>query len=173
MQLGDAYEELVASLAEAVEESGCAVRSFHEMTTEEVAQVCGLSLSDAALARDREFDEAFLIADEARAPALLAAIERKGKRWTHGGRFYHILGKNDKAAAVGTLLELYGRGGERVRSIGIGDGLNDAGFLNVVDVPILVRTEWLGELRAAVPGGTPTQFPGPRGWSDAMVRLFG
>lgn len=173
LQLGDSYADLVETLESAVAESGCAVRSFHQMTTEEVAQACDLSVSSAALAKEREFDEPFLILDTEGTAALLTAIERRGKRWTRGGRFYHILGKNDKASAVAALLDLYRHGGQAVRSIGIGDGLNDAAFLNIVDIPILIRTPWLHELQAAVPKGKPTQFPGPLGWGDAMLRLFG
>jgi hypothetical protein len=50
--------------------------------------------------------------------------------------------------------------------------MNDAPFLNVVDVPILIRTPWVEELQAAVPRGQPTASAGPRGWNEAMLRLF-
>ena len=135
MQLGDSYADLVNCLEEATGETGCAIRGFHEMTIEEVAHVCDLTPDSATLAKAREFDEPFLILDNDKAAALLAAIERRGKRWTRGGRFHHILGNNDKAAAVIALLDVYRLRGETVRSIGIGDGMNDAAFLNVVDVP--------------------------------------
>jgi mannosyl-3-phosphoglycerate phosphatase len=124
------------------------------------------------LAKAREFDEPFLILNPERTTDLLAAIERRGKRWTRGGRFYHILGRNDKAAAVKILLDAYRAGRSAVRSIGIGDGVNDAPFLNVVDCPFLIRTPWLDELQAAVPRGKPTALPGPQGWNEAIVKLF-
>ena len=172
VQLGDSYADLVACLKGAAAESGCRVRGFHDMTVDEVARACGLPAGFAVLAKDREFDEPFLILDNSSAPALLAAIERKGKRWTRGGRFFHILGANDKAAAVRILLDIYRRSDTQVRSIGIGDGMNDAAFLNTVDVPVLIRTPWLHELQALVPRGIATTLPGPRGWNEAVTRLF-
>jgi mannosyl-3-phosphoglycerate phosphatase len=143
------------------------------MTVAEVGQVCGLPLNSAALAKEREFDEAFLIIDSDRTGDLLAAIDSEGKHWTRGGRFYHIVGNNDKAAAVTALLDLYRVCGQPVHSIGIGDGMNDAAFLNVVDVPILIRTPWFQELQAAVPKGKVTTSRGPRGWNEAIMQLFG
>ena len=71
------------------------------------------------------------------------------------------------------MLSAYRHDGQQVRSIGIGDGVNDAPFLNAVDVPILIRTAWLDQLQALVPRGVPTALPGPRGWNEAMLRLFG
>jgi mannosyl-3-phosphoglycerate phosphatase len=173
IQLGDSYTDLVNCLEEAAAETGCGVRGFHQMTIDEVAHVCDLKQDSATLAKDREFDEPFVIIDKDKAAALLAAIERRGKRWTRGGRFHHILGNNDKAAAVITLLNIYRLRGEAVRSIGFGDGMNDAAFLTVVDVPILIRTRWLPELQAAVPNAKATVSAGPRGWNEAILQLFG
>ncbi len=173
VELGDSYEDLTARLTEAAAESGCQVRAFHRMSAAEIAGAAGLDADIAVLAKARQFDEPFLILDKERQAELLAAIERAGKHWTRGGRFFHILGNNDKAGAVAVLLAAYRRDGQEVRSIGIGDGLNDAPFLNAVDVPVLIRTPWLEKLQALVPRGVPTKLPGPRGWNEAMLRLFG
>jgi len=172
VQLGEPYTELVQCLEEAAAASACKVRGFHNLTAAEIAAICDLSLSCAELAKAREFDEPFLVLDKERTAVLLSAIERKGKSWTRGGRFYHILANNNKAAAVRVLVDIYRLGGHKVRSIGIGDGVNDAPFLNVVDLPILIRTPWLHQLEAAVPTGKPTISPGPRGWNEAMIELF-
>ncbi len=172
VQLGAAYAELVASLREASARSGCRVRGFHEMTVDEVGRLCGLDPPIAALAKKREFDEPFRILDEDKEADLVAAIEAAGRHCTRGGRFHHIIGNNDKAAALGTLLDLYRPTDPRPRTVGLGDGLNDAPFLNAVDVPILIRTPWLDRLQAAVPRGRPTASPGPGGWSEAILSLF-
>jgi mannosyl-3-phosphoglycerate phosphatase len=130
-----------------------------------------MGLEQAGLAKAREFDEPFVVLDEDKASDLLAALERRGLSWTRGGRFYHVLGGNDKAAAVRLLLDLYRRRHPALRSIGLGDGLNDATFLNEVDLPILIRTPWLERLQAAVPGGRPTRSSGPRGWNEAILEI--
>ena len=103
--------------------------------------------------------------------ALLAAIERLGMRWTRGGRFHHITGNNDKAAAVRVVVERYRRKDPEVVTIGLGDGLNDAAFLNAVDTAVLIPSPMLDALRAAVPGGMTAHSAGPRGWNEAILRL--
>lgn len=169
---GAPYEELVADLQRASQTSQCRVRGFHEMTPEEVAGLCDLPLEQAVLAKQREYDEPFLILDPDRAGALAAAIEDQGKQWTRGGRFWHILGAKDKALAVGALSALFERGNAPVRTIGLGDGLNDVSFLNVVDAPVLICSPQAAELKARVSRGVVTDRPGPAGWNDAILALI-
>jgi mannosyl-3-phosphoglycerate phosphatase len=170
---GTPYEELVADLQRASQTSQCRVRGFHEMTPEEVAKLCELPLEQAVLAKEREYDEPFVILDPDRADALTAAIEDQGRQWTRGGRFCHILGANDKALAVEALSALFEQGDAPVRTIGLGDGLNDASFLNVVAASVLIRSPQAAELKARVPGGVVTDHPGPAGWNEAVLALIG
>jgi predicted mannosyl-3-phosphoglycerate phosphatase (HAD superfamily) len=138
----------------------------------EVAAETGLTLSEARLARQREFDEPFVVLEPERAPALFAAIEREGKRWTTGGRFHHITGTNDKAAAVRLLVGLYRHQLGDVLAVGLGDAPNDAEFLREVDVPILIASPRVDQLRALVPGGRVTTLEGPAGWNAAVLALL-
>jgi mannosyl-3-phosphoglycerate phosphatase len=172
LQLGTPYADLVESLRWASEESRCKVRGFSQMSVAEVSELCQMSLHHAAMAKVREFDEPFLLLEQEKAQDLLAAIELRGRHWTRGGRFYHILGDNDKATAVKLLLNQYRVVDRAVHSVGLGDGLNDAPFLNAVDVPILIRTPWLEQLQALVPRGRPTDLPGPRGWNQSILDLY-
>jgi mannosyl-3-phosphoglycerate phosphatase len=150
LEFGDRYADLLAALDGASAASGCRVRGFHSMSAAEIAKRCGLSPDLAELARRREYDEAFEILDPERAPALLAAIESHGKRWTRGGRFHHILGAHDKGTAVRALLAFYRQAHPEVRSFGFGDAPNDAPFLAAVDRPSVVRS--------------------PKAWGDAVFR---
>jgi mannosyl-3-phosphoglycerate phosphatase family protein len=170
---GTPYQELVADLQRASQTSQCRVRGFHEMTPGEVATLCDLPLEQAVLAKQREFDEPFLILDADRAGALTAAIEDHGRYWTKGGRFWHILGANDKALAVEALSAFFAQGTAPVRTIGLGDGLNDASFLNAVAAPVIIRSPQAAELKAIVPRGVVTDCPGPAGWNDAILTLIG
>jgi len=173
VSIGDAYTDLVAVLDRASRASGVAVRGFSAMTAEEVAAATGLPIDDARRARQREFDEPFEIPDPTRASALIAAVEREGKRWTRGGRFHHVTGANDKAVAVRLLTTLYRRHAGSVTTVGLGDAPNDAGFLNEVDIPILVASPGIGRLRSLVPRGRVTTSPGPAGWNAAILDLLG
>jgi mannosyl-3-phosphoglycerate phosphatase len=172
LEWGTPYHELVASLERASQSSQCRVRGFHEMTVEEVSALCQLPPEQAVLATQREYDEPFLILDPDRTGALVAAIESQGRRWTRGGRFWHILGANDKALAVSALGALFEKTYGPVVTIGLGDGLNDVPFLNVVSAPILIRSSNSTELKSRVPRGLLTDRPGPAGWNDALLGII-
>ena len=72
--LGDSYAELRRALERASRASGVGARGFADMTDDEVAAETGLTPLEARLARQREFDEPFVVLEPARAPELLAAI---------------------------------------------------------------------------------------------------
>jgi len=173
LELGAPYRELTGALHLASSRSGCRVRGFGDMSVDEVAAACQMSVDAARLAKQREYDEPFLILDADRAGPLLDAIRATGKRWTRGGRFYHIVGDSDKAAAVRLVVERFKTIDPEVRVVGLGDGLNDAPFLNLVDVSFLLRSPSLEQLRSAVPNGIATAQPGPRGWNEAILSVFG
>jgi mannosyl-3-phosphoglycerate phosphatase len=173
IEWGTPYQRLVADLQRASQSSQCRVRGFHEMTPEDVARLCDLPLRQAVLAKEREYDEPFVVLDPDRAGALAAAIEDLGRRSTRGGRFWHILGASDKALAVEAISALFARWNPPVRSIGLGDGLNDASFLNVVDAPVIIRSAQAAELKRRVPRGVVTERPGPEGWNEAVLALIG
>ena len=167
---GDPYAELVAALRAAAGESGCAVRGFHELDDREVSEICGLPLEDARRARQREYDEPFEIPDGSpeRVAALLAAIEAHDKRWTQGGRFYHITGDNDKGRAVRTLIARY----PGARTVGIGDAWNDVPMLSAVDMPIVLPSSDVDRIQGAVPARPVAPAPGPEGWNAALLDLL-
>jgi mannosyl-3-phosphoglycerate phosphatase len=173
IEWGMSYERLVEHLQRASQNCGCRVRGFHEMTAREVAGLCALPLEQAVLAKAREYDEPFVVLDADRAGGLAAAIEDRGCRWTRGGRFWHILGASDKAFAVEALTALFEQMDPPVRTIGLGDGLNDASFLNVVAAPVLILSAQSAELKVRVPRGVITGRAGPEGWNEAILDLLG
>jgi mannosyl-3-phosphoglycerate phosphatase len=171
IELGTPYKRLVAALRKASLETGCKIRGFNEMS---VAQVClrtSLNVRQAELAKQREYDEPF----EIRGPGedrLLEAIERQGLRWTHGGRLYHIMGRNSKASAVRRLVFLFTQAFGSVTTIGVGDGLNDADFLQLTAQSIVIRSEFAKALSGLVPGATVTRLAGPAGWNESLLETL-
>jgi mannosyl-3-phosphoglycerate phosphatase len=170
--VGTGHDKLARALANAAKESGVSVRGFADMSDTDVAAATGLGVREAGLARRREFDEPFQILDPARAPELVAAIERQGYRHTSGGRFHHITGASDKGSAVRRLISLFARHLGRIRTVGLGDAPNDESLLNVVDIPILIDSPRVTELRALVPHGRATTLPGPAGWNAAVLDML-
>lgn len=171
LEWGTPYSTLVSALEMASLESGCRVVGFHHMTVEEVAVDTGMSLEQAALAKQREYDEPFRILDKDGASQLLGALERAGLRWTEGGRYFHVTGNNDKAVAVRAVADLFRRTAGGVMTIGLGDGLNDLPFLAEVDRAVIVRSRAAAVLAERLPGAMVTAHPGPRGWNEAVLGL--
>ena len=172
IELGAPYAHLVSVLGEASRESRCRIRGFAEMQASEVAEACSMSLADAELAKQREYDEPFLILDSSRERHLLDAIEERGLKCSRGGRFRHITGRSDKAAAVRILIDLYRRAYGGIRTIGLGDGPNDAAFLECVDAPFIIRSPLAGLVAREAPRAAITESEGVRGWNQAILRLF-
>jgi len=170
-EFGDPYGELVGALRSASLESRCEVVGFHRLSASEISKRYGMSGQEAELAKRREYDEPFEILGSSGA-ALLAAIERRKKRWLQGGRLYHVLGVNDKAHCVNLLTHFYQRAVPHVATMGLGDGPNDVGFLNSVNTPVLLRTAMAGKLVKAVKGARLTDLEGPEGWNEAVLSLL-
>lgn len=171
LEWGTPYAKLVVELHQASELSRCRVRGFHDMTVEEVGSACGLSAELAHLAKQREYDEPFMVIEQERAHRLVEAIVSRGLRCTKGGRLWHITGANDKGTAVQALARLYAQEGSPT-TIGLGDGLNDVPLLQQVDVPVIIRSAQSNELICLVPGATVTAKRGPAGWAEALRRII-
>lgn len=172
LEWGKPYEELVAALRTLAAGARCPVSGFSGMSIQDVCAATALSPAQAALAKQREYDEPFLAPDKPRIPHLLTAIERAGLRWTHGGRFYHLCGNNDKAVAVAALCRLFARRYGALRSIGLGDSLNDLPLLKAVDIPVLIRSSRPPSIYFRTLGARYTRSAGPKGWNEAVTELL-
>lgn len=166
--LGTPYAALVDALAQAAREARCNVRGFADASVEEVARWCGFSTAEATLAKAREYDEPFLL-ESGDPEALIAAIEARGFRWTRGGRFWHILGANEKGAAVRELRRAYHSFGAPVQIAAIGDSMNDLPMLREAEYPILMPSPQLEALRQALPDARIAPGPGSKGWGRAVL----
>ncbi len=168
--LGIPYSALVQALAELRRRTGLPLRGFSDMTTREVASRCRLSLRHAAWAKQREYDEPFLIPSP---KAAATVIDAAGIPVTEGGRFFH-LAAGDKGRAVTMLTALFRRAHPRAVSVGIGDAFNDLPLLEAVDIPVLVRgPDGCYDPRIAVSGLRYADGIGPAGWNAAISNLVG
>lgn len=171
IMLGMPYAEIRRHFDALRQQYGAKVTGFGDMTVEEIATLTGLSLKEAALAKQRDFDEPFIFAGEPD-KAFLRAIEDAGLHWTQG-RIFHILGPHDKGRAVQMLKALYAQEHGALSTIGLGDGLNDVPMLRSVDYPVLVRhIDGNLDLRSELPGLIITRQTGPSGWNEAVQQLL-
>jgi mannosyl-3-phosphoglycerate phosphatase len=168
LELGAPYDTSVKALADLKSRTGVSLRGFSDMTVQEVASRCGVSLQLAAMAKQREYDEPFLILEPEAASAVIDAADIP---ITQGDRFYHIAA-SDKGGAVCSLMELFKRSHPDASSVGIGDTLNDLPLLRAVDIPILVGADDAAyDRRVAAPRLRYAEGAGPEGWNSAVTNI--
>ncbi|HXX74583.1 MAG TPA: HAD-IIB family hydrolase [Nitrospiraceae bacterium] len=180
IELGLPYGILRDVLKQIEKNVATTLRGFGDLSVDDVMQVTELSRQEASLAKQREYDEPYLLEGP---PALIEEVCRqivmRGLRWTKGGRFFHLTGDNNKGQAAALLLRCYQRQhqlqgeGDRIETVGIGDSVNDAPLLATVDHPILVqKPDGSYDPDIHIPGMTRAPGIGPVGWNHAVQELL-
>lgn len=143
IEYGKPYREVVETLHRTAQRLGIGVVGFSDMSTEQVATECDLSLPQARLAKLREYDEPFRVADadDAARDRLLKALSTSRLTCTHRGTYDHVGAGADKGACAGLLTALFRRAFGPVISVGLGDVTNSAALLRRVKVPVVVESE--------------------------------
>lgn len=175
--LGVPYNVLVNALREVRRSLGVGLRGFSDMSVEEVAAVCQLDRLQAALAKQRLFDEPFLIGEES--PDLPGRLEvafaRRNLALIPGGRFFHLTGLSDKGAAIRRFVDLTQTERKRPVTIGIGDSANDVPMLSAVDIPVVVQKSggvYDEGVTLRLPGILRAPGIGPAGWHAMVMKLL-
>ncbi len=173
--LSSSYKEILETARRLRAEGDYRFRGFSDMSVEELAGCTGLSVGEATLARQRLCSEPLLWLDTAAALVnFRRALETTGLQLVQGGRFWHLMGKHDKASAMRRLCELYRRAGLRqFNTVGLGDSPNDIPMLEAVDIPILIRRPKGGCLSLDTGNSAScSELPGPEGWNQMMLQLL-
>ncbi len=174
LELGIFYPRIIDVLEWIKKETGVLIKGFTDLTEKEISSLCGLDLKEAALAKKREYDEPFIIEGGGKEVELVKEkIEEKGMNYAWGGRFHHILGKNDKGKAVEILKELYENQFFSIFTVGIGDSLNDLPMLSVVDRPVFLKGEDSVSLEVLSPiqNFTIINGAGPQAWNEVILNI--
>ncbi|MCP9473232.1 MAG: HAD-IIB family hydrolase [Nitrospira sp.] len=178
VEFGTPYPLLRKALKEIEREVGLSLTGYGDLSVDDVASRTGLSFKEAALAKQREYDEPFFIEGTHRAtPELAAAIESRGLNWTTGDRCHHLMGSQDKGRAVRRLIEYYRQAAadhhHGLTTVTVGNSLNDLPMLAAVDRPILVRqADGSYAVGVDLPGLIRAPAPGPVGWNQAILSLL-
>ena len=154
-----------------LKEKGYELKTFSDMTETQVSKDCGLNISDARLAKLREYDEVFTILKIEQEKDIIKIIKDNGYNVTSGGRYHHIMGNNDKGKAVKILTELFKRKYKKINTIGLGDGKNDLPMLKVVDSAVIVKNLAHNTLNVSF-DVLRTKKEGSLGWSEAINKLI-
>ena len=173
IELGTPYERIRQLLGKVKKEGNFHFRGFGDMSVEEVAEETSLDIELAGLAKQREYDETvkFDVTGE-EVDRALEEIKRAGLNHAHGGHFHDVMGANDKGKAVIILSDLYRRLWGKIKTVGLGDSMNDLPMLSVVDIPVLVQKKdrtWEG---ISLPRLCKVYGVGPEGWNKAIKEII-
>lgn len=175
LELGTFYPLIIETLDSIKNESGISIKGFYDFTEDELTSLCGLSPKEAEYAREREYDEPFIVeGGEKEIEIVKEKIKKKGMNYVWGGRFHHIMGKNDKGKAVEILKELYENEFFSISTIGIGDSLNDLPMLLAIDHSIFLKEKnsSVPEDLSPVQNLTVIDGTGPQTWNEAILNIL-
>jgi mannosyl-3-phosphoglycerate phosphatase len=172
IELGIPYRRIREVLAQIRDETGVSFRGFGDMSAQEVASLTGLDLEAARRAKAREYDETVnLEVTPEELNRFLDAIRKTGLNYTFGSRYHDVTGPNDKGKATRILIDLFSRKSGQIKTIAIGDSLNDLPMLSAVDIPFLVQKPAGTWEEIDIPHLRRLKGIGPEGWARAVEEI--
>jgi mannosyl-3-phosphoglycerate phosphatase len=173
IELGTPYAHLREALSQIQAQYPRKIRGFGDLSAEEIAKLCEFSLDDALLAKHREYDEPFVLEDESLINKIHETAKLSNLQITRGGRFYHLIGGNNKGEAVLRLIEIYRKELGSLKTIALGDSLNDLPMLVAVDAPILLpKPHGRYDSSVKLEGLILSEGTGPSGWCNAVLKII-
>jgi mannosyl-3-phosphoglycerate phosphatase len=173
IELGIPYTQLRKTLSRIQAQFPGKIKGFGDLSVEEIAKLSDLPLEEAALAKQREYDEPFVLDEK----NLIDKIEQTTKisnlQITQGGRFYHLMGANDKGKAAIHLIDIYRQRFHSVKSIALGDSFNDFPLLAAADIPILLpKPHGRHDSSVKLDGLILANDIGPIGWCEEVLKII-
>ena len=147
-------------------------QGFSEMDVAQLAELTGLSLENAAMAKQRQYGEPVnWLGNEAQKQAFIELMQSLGANVLQGGRFLHISGHCDKGKAQHWLAQEYQlqMPTQEVKTIALGDGQNDAAMLEQASIAIQIKSPVhdFPELKRKEGIVQSSQY-GPAGWAECL-----
>ena len=173
---GVSYESVRQTLNEIRRLHRFEFTGFGDCSPDQIAELTGLSLTEARLAAQRQASEPLVWKDSEEALQIFRQLlEKKGLLLHRGGRFFHVCGDSDKGRATLSLVEHYRAKDPDVEwiTVGLGDGMNDLPMLEAVDLPVLIYSEHGAAPDIShLPNVLKTSEPGPAGWNRAVLQII-
>jgi mannosyl-3-phosphoglycerate phosphatase len=174
IELGTSYCEIRRILEQISIAVRGNIRGFGDMSAEEVATETGLSREAAYLAKQREYDETLVLKGTPQEiDGVLQAITAVGLSYSSGGRYYDVMGANDKGMATRILIDLFRKKFGQIKTVAIGDSLNDLPMLSAAEIPVLVQRPGGTWENMDLPHVYRVKGVGPEGWAKAIKEIRG
>ena len=187
IEIGVPHKILLNVLRKIGDKTGVSIEGISEMSVQKIMDFTFLKKREAELSKKREYSEPFLICENHLSPLLhkegikgrsegrwINKVKREilemGFKFTSGGRFFHIMKGNDKGKAVKILKNLYIQKYGDIKTIGIGNSLNDIPMLKAVDIPVLVKNyDNRYEKNIKLKNLYLADGIGPEGWNNFII----
>lgn len=149
-------------------------RGFSQMTDVEIADCTGLDTARAVLANRRMATEPIVWQDDIdKLDVFVREVEVLGLRVVKGGRFYHIMGRVDKADAVTALTRAYaGLYCSGINSIVLGDSENDRAMLQAATIAVVIPGPDGSHMQLEHNSIFHAPAPGAAGWAYAVNSIL-
>ncbi|MCO7264292.1 mannosyl-3-phosphoglycerate phosphatase-related protein [Dickeya zeae] len=173
------YPDLCRELQRLREQHGFRFRGFADMDNATVAAETGLTLPQAALARQRYASEPILWQDDATSlETFKTCLAQKQLCLTQGGRFLHVMPDGiSKGNAVQRLIkQMQSANRGPVVTIGLGDGPNDVSLLEATDYAVVIKGHHSHNVTLSLKNHEEiyhTQATGPAGWNEGLTYFLG
>ncbi|UCE40840.1 MAG: HAD-IIB family hydrolase [Candidatus Aminicenantes bacterium] len=173
IEFGTPYHKIRGTLQKMQSEFPDTVKGFGDISAQEVANLCEIPPDEGFLAKEREYDEPFLLKDKAKLENIQKIANEDNLQIIQGGRFYHLIGENDKGKAVSYLTDISRRAYDNITTIALGDSLNDLPMLQVVDFPVLVKKpDGSHDPNITLDNLIHSPGKGPGGWNFSVLELL-
>lgn len=170
--IGRPYDEIRQILVELRNHHGWEFEGFGDWTLAEVMNQTGLKTREASLAKERDVVEPIVWNDSEEAFKIFEAeLEKEDLRLKRGGRFWHVMGKHDKAEAMQFLVNKeYFSCGTICTIVALGDSDNDLSMLNYANIPVVMPRAVGKPLE--VNGAIYIDEEAPHGWVKAVEQIL-
>lgn len=151
-------------------------KSFHDFSCKELSEETGLSLTQAAMAKNRMASEPLKWLGDAQSLAVFKqALAQHNLQLVQGGRFFHVMGQTDKGSAMTWLIAQYQKKyQQQFTIIAAGDSPNDLPMLERADFAAVIR-RLEGSCLALTKSPEQvfnSKHPAPLGWQETLQALF-
>ena len=168
------YSEVLKALLSLRETESCNFVGFNDMNVAAIAKETGLTIEQAKNAKKRVCSEPIIwLGSEDELIKFKALLEKIGLQAIKGGRFWHVLGKVNKAMAMQRLISLYQSNGFKAHTIALGDSPNDIDMLNEADTAIVImrkdgtRLDYESNKKVIY-----SSEPAPVGWNASILQAL-
>ncbi|WP_290887861.1 HAD-IIB family hydrolase [Hoeflea sp.] len=174
---GENYQQILQILNSLPPDLRRQYQGFSDWSAEEVSARTGLSLNQAAMAKQRRFSEPGLwLGNEADREEFIASIAARGLSALQGGRFTTLSFGGNKAQRMMELARRHSSDAGEPFTVALGDARNDVAMIESARLGVIIPNPAHGgipQLEGEVTGRViRAPSPGPKGWNQAITSLL-